>query len=257
MRVGVVEFTNTLRLAVGLERFLPGAELVRATPARIAAGLEAGRLDVGLVPVAALAANPEWKTVAGLGIASDGPVRSVRLLARGPLEDIRQLALDPASRTSNALARLWLGHRLGRRVESVIGPADPEERLAAAGATVVIGDAALFYDGPADTTVDLGGAWTEWTGLPFVFAVWAGPGAGDPGLVSALHRCYEANRERTGELVSTAFPGDDARRQLAAAYLRENIRHEVGDREREGLRLFLDRARAGGYLSERAKTHVD
>ena len=257
MRVGVVEFTNTLPLAAGLERFLPGAELVRAAPSRIAAALEDGRLDVGLVPVAALADNSSWSVVPGLGIAGEGPVRSVRVLARRPLEDLHRIALDPASRTSNALARLWLEHRLGRRPEATIGSADPAARLAAADGAVVIGDAALFFEGPAGVQVDLGEAWTGWTGLPFVFAVWAGPAASDPALASALRRCYEANRDRIGALAAEAFPHDVARRRRTAGYLRTNIRYELGDREREGLALFLDRARSGGYLSERVKTHVD
>jgi predicted solute-binding protein len=257
MRVGVVEFTNTLRLAVGLERFLPGAELVRATPARIAADLEAGRLDVGLVPVAALAANPDWAVVPGLGIAAEGPVSSVLLLSRVPLADLRRLTLDPASRTSNVLARLWLEAKLGRPLTVEAGPADLATRLDRGEATVAIGDAALFFDGEALERVDLGLAWTEWTGLPFVFAVWAGPGAGDPALASALHCCYETNRDRVEELVRDAFPADDGKRRWAAAYLRENIRHELGPREREGLDEFLRRGRAGGAFRERARTHVD
>ena len=105
IRIGVVGFTNTLPLAFELEQHLNRALILRATPAQIADDLEVGKLDVGMVPVAALAANPGWDVVPGLGIASEGPVRSVLLHSRVPLAEVQTLVTDPASRTSNTLAR--------------------------------------------------------------------------------------------------------------------------------------------------------
>ncbi len=259
MRVGAVSFLNTLPLAAGLERFLPGAEIVRATPARLAEELDRGTLDVGLVPVAALTVHPEWSVVPGLGIAAEGPVRSVLLLSRTPLERVERVVTDPASRTSNVLARLWLRHRLGRDVPGVPGPARLEERLSGGAATVAIGDDALFWTGEAAERVDLGGAWSEWTGLPFVFAVWAGPGAGDPALAPALHACYRTNAARLDELAQAAAPGDPARAALIGTYLRDSIRYPLGPREREGLQRYLTLGAEAGYLFPAAErsSHVD
>jgi chorismate dehydratase len=259
LRVGVVCFTNTLPLATGLERHLPDAELVRITPAEIADRLESGSLDVGLVPVASVAAHPSWSVVPGLGIAAEGPVRSVLLLSRVPLEEIRVLVADPASRTSNALARLWLRHRLGREVEIAAGAPALTERLAHNDATVAIGDDALFWEGEVRERIDLGGAWTEWTGLPFVFAVWAGPGAGAPGLSRAFHGCYEANASRPMDLARAAAPDDPARAAVIEDYLRRSIRYRLGDREREGLLRYIQLGREAGYFTPRPRgtIHAD
>jgi chorismate dehydratase len=256
MRIGVVSFTNTLPLASGLERHLPEAEIVRTTPSRIADGLEAGDLDIGLVPVAALGANPSWTVVPGLGIAAEGPVRSVLLLSRVPVHRIRRLALDPASRTSNQLARLWLRHVHAVVPECVPGPPDPVRRLEAGDAAVVIGNDALFWTTPVAEHVDLGRAWTDWTGLPFVFAVWAGPGAGDPGLAAGLEACYRENAARLSELAERAAAGDSARRDLIESYLRTNIRYRLGSRETEAMNRFLGMAAADAALSPEGESHV-
>jgi chorismate dehydratase len=249
MRIGVVRYANTLPLATGLSRHLPGAEIVLETPAAIAEGLAMGTLDVGIVPVAALAEHPEWRVAEGLGIVSDGPVRSVLLLANKPIDETRRLVIDPASRTSNVLARLWLRERLGRDVEIVPGGASVEERLAAGDAAVVIGDDALFWPGRVPERVDLGGAWRSWTGLPFVFAVWAGPGAGAAGLAEALLACYEENATRLDVLARDAAPGDPARQALLESYLRHHVRYRLGAREREGMDTYLARGREAGYFA--------
>ena len=248
IRIGVVGFTNTLPLAYELERHLERAIIVRATPAQIADDLEAGRMDVGMVPVVTLADNPSWGLVPGLGIASEGPVRSVLLHSRVPLQKIRKLVADPASRTSNHLARLWLKHRMGLEPAVSFGPPEPESRLEVGDATVVIGDDALFWDGHLGETVDLGGAWTEWTGLPFVFAVWAGPGAGAPGVSESFHACYRANATRIGKLAAHAAPEDGHRRDRIVSYLTNSIRYRLGQRETEGLDRYLTLGAAEGYF---------
>jgi chorismate dehydratase len=253
IRIGVVSFTNTLPLARGLERRLPEARIVPATPARIAMGLESGGLDIGLVPVATLADNPQWPVVPGLGIAARGPVRSVLLLSRTAPSRIERLVGDPASRTSNLLARAWLRHRHDVAPEVLPGPESAVERLPLGDATVAIGDQALFWDRPVEHVIDLGGAWTEWTGLPFVFAVWAGPGADTPGLREALAATYEENAERLDELAREASPEDPARRDLIESYLRHSIRYRLGPEENEGLRRFLRLGAALGYFGAAAE----
>jgi len=245
-RIGVVDYLNALPLAAGLEGE-PGITVVRDQPARIADALDAGELDVGLVPVAALPGHPDWGMVPDLGIASQGKVASVCLFLRRPLAEVRRVALDPASRTSNVLARLWLTHSLGHAPEFVSGPANLDQRVASADAAVGIGDVALAREhGPYDR-IDLGQAWTEWTGLPFVFAVWAGPGAADQDLGAVLNARYETNIARLDQLVADAVPEEQRSRVLR--YLRENICYRVGEAETRGLLAFFDRARAAGLLS--------
>ena len=258
MRVGVVAYANTRPLAHGLERHLPGATVVRATPAAIADGLHDGTLDVGTVPVAALAEHPHWTVVPGLGIASEGPVRSVLLLARTRPEAIRSLVLDPASRTSNLLARLWLRHVVGAEPEVLPGPPAAVDRLEVGDATVAIGDDALFFNRRVETAVDLGGAWTEWTGLPFVFAVWAGPRAESPALAVAFEACYGENEARLEELAALEAEGDGIRREILRSYYRNSIRYRLGPRESRGLARYLALGAEAGYLAPAAEgaSHV-
>lgn len=256
MRIGVVSYANSVPLAAGLEDYLPGAELVADTPAAIVRALDEGRLEVGLVPVAALAGRPRWKVVPGLGIAAEGAVRSVLLLANRPPAAIRTLLPDPASMTSNTLARLWLAHAAGALPELLppaSGSSAAANRLGAADATVVIGDEALYWKGEAAQVVDLGAAWKEWTHLPFVFAVWAGPDAEEPGLQPALLACYERNAGRLPELARRLHPGDGARAALVESYLRNNIRFRLGAREEQGLQQFFTLAREAGFLPDAPK----
>jgi chorismate dehydratase len=256
IRVGVVSFTNAVPLSVGLDRFLPEVEIVHLTPSRIADALGDGTLDIGLVPVAALASHPEWNVLPGLGIASEGPVRSVLLVSRVLPERITRLVLDPASRTSNQLARLWLRHRQGTTPEVISGPSRLAERLELGDATVAIGDQALRW--PAKdvtfTSIDLGGAWTEWTGLPFVFAVWAGPRA-LPELQPAFRRCYEMNAGRLGSLAKAL---DVPRAALLESYWTESIRYRLGERENQGLMRYLSLGAEAGYFEpvEKGRRYV-
>lgn len=250
----MVEYVNTLPLAHGLERFVPGAEVIADTPGALAGAMAAGRLDLGLVPVASLEGS-DWPVVSGLGICSRGPVASVLLLADGPVDDIERVAFDPASRTSNRLVAMWLAHH-ERPVRWVDAPGDAAARLGAAGATVVIGDEALFWDTPVTTRVDLGEAWAAWTGLPFVFAVWAGPAGSDSGLADALHRCYAHNRERLDALADHAAGGDPARGARFRQYLTQNIHYDVGERERAGWAAYRERLEAVPAPPYRGTRHV-
>jgi chorismate dehydratase len=113
---------------------------------------------------------------------------------------------------------------------------------------VAIGDDALFFAGRAEWRVDLGAAWTDWTGLPFVFAVWAGPRGDDPALASAFESCYRENAARLEELASRAAGQDAGRRERLISYLRNCVRYRLGVEEGEGLARFLTLGADAGYL---------
>jgi chorismate dehydratase len=165
---------------------------------------------------------------------------------------------EPASRTSNILARLWL-RRWNLRPETMEGDPDPAVRLQEGDATVVIGDDALFWEEETEERIDLGGAWTEWTGLPFVFALWAGPGAGDPSLARALQECHRRNAARLDGLARLAAPHDSERQGRVETYLGRCIRYRLGAREEKGLHRFLEMAAEAGLLRAAGDcvSHVD
>lgn len=252
VRIGAVSYLNTRPLVFGLERgLLPaGCELTYAPPAVLADRLAGGTLDIGLIPVIELARIPDLEIAPGLGIVTRGPARSVLLVSRRPLDDVRRVALDPESRTSNALVQVLFDRVWPGEPEFVAGSRDLDAALAGADAAVRIGDKALFEPVPDGHEVhDLGAAWTRATGLPFVFAVWAcRSGSLDRTLYRALHASRRQGSRRIDDIANDYAWNGEHRPGLARRYLAENIRFRLGGDEVRALRAFLDDAARIGII---------
>jgi chorismate dehydratase len=211
-------------LTAGLDA-APGVDLVTDTPRRLIERLRAGALDAALVSSVEAFRRPGYRALAGLGICCNGAVRSVRAFRRRGTP-IRTVGLDDGSESSVALLELLLEHRLGRpdctfeRVAPTLRPADFSHDL-----VLLIGDAGLRAD-PGDRDVlDLGALWHEWTGLPFVFALWLLPPAADPRtLAPVLHAAARAGEGGCADGTGGA------------------VHYTVGRAELEGLRRFRDEA---------------
>ena len=160
-------------------------------PARCAELLHANEVDLGLIPSIEYPGH-DYRIVPGVSIASDGPVASVAIFSKVPTEKIRSIALDTSSRTSIALLRVlcarWFD--IEPRLERM--PPDLGRMIGECDAALVIGDNALFIDHDALglEKVDLGEEWIGMTGLPFVYAFWAGR----PGVVGAADSRGPAGR---------------------------------------------------------------
>jgi chorismate dehydratase len=244
VRLGAVSYLNTEPHLQGLLDD-PGFRVERDVPSRIARRLHSGDVDLGLIPSIEYAFG-SYAIVPGMAIASRGPVASVCLFHRGPLERVRRVALDTSSRTSVALVRILLHERLGRDPHYVpMGPG-LVDMLAVADAALLIGDPALDDDADA-TRLDLGEEWLRVTGLPFVFAFWAGrAGSVTPAGVrrmqaSLAHGLGAIDDVARRHALARGVPGRAAR---YAAYLRESIVFELGEGEQAGLREFYRRAHA-------------
>ncbi len=182
-RVGHIKFLNCLPLLWGLARTgsLLDLELTSDTPDRLGAALVAGELDIGPISLVDFLANTD-KLIAlpDIAVGSDGPVMSCLIVSKVPLEklDGQPVALCSTSRTSVRLAELLLAERIGVKPCYQVQAPDLATMLSQASAAVLIGDpalrAALLQAPPSGLEVhDLGRLWREWTGLPFVFAVFA------------------------------------------------------------------------------------
>ena len=246
VRLGAVSYLNAAPLVHGLAGD-PAFEITAELPSKVADRLHAGTIDVGMIPSIEYARGA-YAIVPGIAIASRGPVRSVNLYLRGKLDQIRRVALDTSSRSSVALARILLRERLGRDPEYVDRPPNPEAMLAEADAALVIGDPALYADTDAER-LDLGEGWQVLTGLPFVFAFWAGrPGALNTGHVARLQA---ALRSGLAELprIALSYNGHGAdRAELNESYLRSNIVYALGPEELAGLAEFYRRAHRQGII---------
>jgi chorismate dehydratase len=216
-------------------------------PAVCADQLASGEADIGIVPSFELT-RLDLEILPGTGIACHGPVRSILLISRMPARAIRRLAVDSSSRTSVQLARVLLAQRYQARPELVSHAPDLDSMLRIADAALLIGDPALHIE-PAGLPYevhDLGGEWVEETGLPMVFAVWAGrKDVVTPEVVEAFQQSCRYGRERIEEIANAEAPRRGLAPELVREYLGRHIVHELGPRDYEGLQLFLSRARAG------------
>lgn len=266
VRIGAVSFLNARPLVYGLERD-PRFSVRFDLPSRCADLLHTGEIDLGLIPsieyLRVPRGRPPYGIVPDLAIASRGPVASVAIYTTRDMRDVRSIALDTSSRTSVALVRVLCARVFGisPRLESH-GP-DLAAMLAGSDAALVIGDVALFQeDGPVDVPaqppvpsrsqqvhkIDLGEVWTETTGLPFVYAFWAGPDRVlTPDTVESLQRARAAGCANTEAIAAAAFD-DPVRRDVGARYLRDNIRYTLGPDERAGLERFYRYAAEAGVV---------
>jgi chorismate dehydratase len=271
-RLGAVGYLNARPLVYGLERH-PRFALRYDVPSRCAALLHAGETDVGLVPSIEYLRGSAYQIVPDLAIASRGPVASVAIYTTRPMSDVRSIAVDTSSRTSVALTRVLCARLFG--VSPAFEPQAPDlgAMLARADAALVIGDNALFLDGgrvglKPDLTagsngpdaasageevevqkIDLGESWLRLTGLPFVYAFWAGrPGALSPEDVAALQQARDAGVVHPGQIAAAYYAGDPTRQAVAERYLRDNIKYHLGSDERAALDLFYRYAAEAGVV---------
>jgi cyclic dehypoxanthinyl futalosine synthase len=247
LRLVGVSYLNAQPLLHGLLQGL-GEErmhLELAVPSELSRKLLEDEADAGLAPVAVLAAHGGLELVPGCAIACDGAVRSVVLVGDSPIDELEEVLLDAGSRTSVVLARLILrARRNGNEPRYCSKP--PEEIVReVSGKTggLLIGDAALAAEGRFRYTLDLGAAWKELTGLPFVFAVWvARPGVLGEADVQLLQQSLAAGLDAR-ETISQAWArgrGGDPLQHLD--YLSRSIRYELGEPALAGLREFMRRA---------------
>jgi predicted solute-binding protein len=220
-------------------------DLAFRIPSGCADDLATGAADIGLVPSFELT-RQDLEVISGPGIACRGPVRSILLISSCPAPEIRTLAADSSSRTSVELVRMILERRYGAAPVSISHPPDLEAMLRVADAAVIIGDPALRID-PARLpyhVYDLGGEWVEMTGLPMVFAVWAGrKGVVTPEVAEAFRESWHYGRERMDEIVASEAPRRGFPAALVEEYLTRRIVNELGPREYQGMDLFLSYAR--------------
>jgi chorismate dehydratase len=240
VRVGAVNYLNTKPLICDLESLAPEAELVLEVPSRLADLLAEGRLDVALIPVIEYFRAGTYSVVPDVAIASRGPVLSVTLFSRVPWDGIRRVALDAGSRTSAALTQILLRRRYGVQPEVVPLPLDRSAEESDADAVLLIGDRAMRACLPGFAhAFDLGQEWFDWTGLPFVYAVWAvRPGADLGGVEEALAEAKRRGLERVGLIAHREAPRLGLDAGLCRRYLATILHFDLGPRELAGLHHY-------------------
>jgi chorismate dehydratase len=264
VRVGAVNYLNTKPLIHEFDRLAPNAELILDVPSRLAEQLAAGELDVALIPVIEYFRTVNYSIVPNIAIASRGPVLSVTLFSRKPWNEIRRVALDVGSRTSAALAEILLRKRHGAALAILPLPLEHDAEDVDADAVLLIGDRAMRACLPGFAhAYDLGQEWFDWTGLPFVYAVWAVREGADLGGIE--HAFVEAKRRglaAVGRIAQNEAPLLNLDAGFCRRYLSNILHFDLGPREQAGLHHYymlaceLGLARRGVNLEYYRSTHL-
>ena len=235
-----------------------GFEISYTIPSGCAAALAGGQADIGIIPAIAYAQIPSLMILPNIAIAAKDSVRSILLISKKPIEDVRTVATDTSSRTSVALTQILFAKFLGGHREFTPHQPDLKEMLKHHDAALLIGDSALQISMHETSyhVYDLAHDWRRLTGKPFVFAFWAV-------RLDALHRqpksmdlirTFQQSRdhgllpENIATLAAEWAPKLGITEAEVTTYLTQNIHYYLDGENHAGLQLFLSYAREVGVI---------
>ncbi|MBX3748011.1 MAG: menaquinone biosynthesis protein [Verrucomicrobiae bacterium] len=232
LRAGSVPYLNAAPLVRGIEH-----RLRLAPPSDLAVSLRLGELDAALLSVTEALLHPGYDILDGPCVASDGEVHSVFLAHRQPLDCIQTVFCHTASLTSVNLLRVLLAER---GLRPALRPLPEPDRAPDHDAALLIGDPAIAFRHlhPDLPVWDLGLAWQQLTGLPFVYAVWVLRRDADTTSLRAELQSAALRGQRELDLIIESAPERDA--AFRRRYLTRHTRHHLGAREKAGLARFAD-----------------
>lgn len=237
IKVGIVNYLNTKPLVYGIQHS-PVSDrliLIEDYPSNIARLLLDGSIDVGLVPVAVIPHLREYHIVTDYCIGCTGPVASVALFSEVPVNEIEEVLLDYQSRTSVALAKILMREYWQIQPAVTDTKSDYRSKIKGATAGLVIGDRALEQRKVSPYIYDLGEAWKDFTGLPFVFAAWVSNKPLPANFISEFNAANKLGLENIETVVAeNPYPIFDLH-----SYYTEHISYELTAEKRKGLEKFL------------------
>src|SRR6267378_371763 len=253
LKISSIAYLNTAPLMWDFEHSEAGAgnnfDVSYTIPSACAEALRAGTADIGIIPAAAYATVPDLVIIPDVAIAARRAVRSILLVSKKPVDplwrQVRTVALDTASMTSVALAKIlfakWLG---GARDYKPMAP-DLDAMLNACDAALLIGDPALQVDRTRYSTLDLAEEWVTRTGKSFVFAFWAIRKQALAGRsVTAIAEIFKKSRDHGLSPQNLEAIAQEWAPRLGLAieevrvYLAHNIHYYLDPPCLEGLQLF-------------------
>ena len=242
IRVGAVNYLNSKPLVERLTEYAPNIELSFDLPSRLADRMTNDELDVGLIPIVEYFRGGYTSYIPNIGIASRGPVLSVTLFSRVPWSKIQSVSLDVGSRTSAALTQILCEKKYGIQPHWENLPLDIPVDDLSTDAALLIGDRAMKACLPGYRyAYDLGEEWTNWTGLPMVYAVWAvrnGVELGDTQM--AFHRAKAAGQAAAGRIASRYAEGLGLDPGYCRRYLSHIIKYDLGPDELAGMERYRE-----------------
>jgi predicted solute-binding protein len=234
LRIGCVKYLNARPLIDGWD-----GPVEFDHPAALCDRLSGGDLDVALVSSFEFLREPSYRIVDGVSIASVGPVYSVVVAHSGDFADVREIELDPASRTSVKLLRCVFGER---RLSPTISARTSEQggQIPESRGRLLIGDQAIRFRsefGARYNYLDLGQEWSRITALPFVYALWlVRPEVENAASIADKLRSLAARNLTRLDEIAASQP--DFYREFCARYYKEHLRFGFAEPEKEGLLTF-------------------
>lgn len=256
-RVAASSYLNSLPLIWSFLRGTRQHEVALVTdtaPARCAEMLARAEVEAALVPVIEYQRIPELAVVPGVCVGSRARVKSVVLVTRDEMSDlrsVRRVALDTSSRTSAALVRIIFREFLNREPEWTERAPDVAAMLEENDAALMIGDPGMSFSREHLFVYDLAEVWREHTGLGFVFAMWM---ARERELERVRHIDFAGARDeglkRVEEIASFYEGAISLSFDEIKTYLLENISYELDEELRAGLELFYRLAQKHGIIQK-------
>jgi chorismate dehydratase len=279
LRISIVEYLNTAPLVWGFtEGPLAGKYALSFTmPSKCADALRAGEVDVAIIPAVEYQRIDGLVALPGMAVAAKGEVRSILLVSKKPIDNVRSIALDTSSRSSVALVRLLVAENWRIAPEFIDADPDPAAMLAKADAALIIGDPALRIavkmdylfakkpkpggccqgddeelpvpGYPALFVYDVAFQWREMTGKPCVLALWAGrPEKITPEVLADFQASKQFGLEHIGDIAEAASVKLDIPAQALETYLRENIDFSLDEENLAGLNLYFEKCAAAALI---------
>lgn len=235
-RIGCVPYLNAKPL-IAYYQGREVAEVILSPPSQLANLLETNQADVALAS-SFFAIDSGYRIAPGASISSQGAVDSVRLFSKTPFGDIRSLALDAGSMTSSHLVQIILAKRYDCFPRTSVCRPELTEMLQQHDAALLIGDSGMDAVGSGLYILDLGAAWNDLAGLPFVWALWLGKEKLDKELCDSLASAKKWGMERLDEIAQTESARLGWPKSRCLRYLAEVIDYDLTERHFEGLALF-------------------
>jgi chorismate dehydratase len=239
IKVGAVSYLNTKPLLYGIKHHsvFQQIELMEDYPSHIAQLLIDDKIDLGLIPVAAIPRLKEYHIITDYCIGADGAIASVCLFSQVPLEEIENVFLDYQSKTSVNLAKILLKDYWKKKVEFIDASGeDFRNGIKDTTAGVVIGDRALQQRQSSKYIYDLGEAWKKHTGLPFVFAAWTANKKLPEEFINDFNEANALGLQHLNQVIAENLSYHFNLNKYYTAY----ISYQLDSEKRKGLRLFLD-----------------
>lgn len=237
IKISAVSYTNTIPFIYGLQHapIKNEIELSLDFPALCAEKLIDNRVDIGLIPVAAILEIPEANIISDYCIGANGAVNSVFIFSNCPIKDVKYIQLDPQSKSSNNLALVLLKNYWKVNPELVFKAREYGQSPHPKTAFVQIGDRTFGKVNRHSYVYDLAAEWKKFTGLEFVFAAWVSKKKLDEAFISKLNEALKfglANRLKIFENMEMRSDFD------LVDYLMHKVDYVLNDNKKEALKLF-------------------